>query len=57
LNAIIVDEAERRRMPIIRLEQVCTAAGDFSFSSLVGPSEIGGQKVANAVLAAMSETK
>jgi hypothetical protein len=55
-NTVIVDEAERRQMPIIRLEQICTDAGDLSFTSLVGPTKIGGQKIANAVLAAMLET-
>jgi hypothetical protein len=49
-NGIIVGEAGKRGMEVIRLEQVCTEAGDFSAVSPIEPSAAGGRKIVAAIL-------
>lgn len=50
-NAIIVEEATARNIPVIRLELVCTEDTDFAEISPIEPSAIGGQKIIDAIIA------
>ena len=52
-NAIIVAEAGERAIPVIRLEQVCTEAEDYAAVSPIEPSARGGQKIVDAIVAAL----
>jgi hypothetical protein len=49
-NQVIVAEAGKRGMPVVGLEQICTAEEDFSATSPIEPSTIGGQKIVSALI-------
>lgn len=49
-NEVIVDEADRRNIPVIRLEEVCTEPDDFAAVSPIEPSVQGGQKIVDKIL-------
>jgi hypothetical protein len=48
-NDVILREAFRAVLPVIDLRRVCTDAADYSRSSPIEPSVIGGGKIARAV--------
>jgi hypothetical protein len=48
-NDVILREAFRAGVPVIDLRSVCTDAGDYSKSSPIEPSALGGGKIARAV--------
>lgn len=48
-NDIIVRQATTSRFPLIDLRRVCTEPKDYSSTSPIEPSEIGGSKIARAV--------
>ncbi len=50
-NAAIMSQADRRGIPVLRLDQVCTEAEDFSAVSPIEPSAQGGQKIVDHILA------
>ena len=53
-NEVILEEAERRSISVIRLDQVCDEADDYSSLSPIEPSAKGGQKVVDAIIAAVT---
>jgi hypothetical protein len=48
-NDVILREAFRARVPVLDLRLVCTDAADYSRSSPIEPSVVGGGKIARAV--------
>jgi hypothetical protein len=48
-NDVILREAFRARLPVIDLRLICTEAADYSRSSPIEPSVVGGGKIARAV--------
>jgi len=48
-NDVILREAFRLRIPVIDLRLVCTDAADYSKSSPIEPSVVGGGKIARAI--------
>jgi hypothetical protein len=48
-NDMILRETFRARVPVIDLRLVCTDPGDYSASSPIEPSAVGGGKIARAV--------
>jgi hypothetical protein len=50
-NAAILEQASLRNIPVLRLDQVCTEASDFSAVSPIEPSAQGGQKIVDHILA------
>ena len=54
-NDVILREAFRAAAPILDLRLVCTEAADFSRSSPIEPSAIGGGKIARLVARAVSQ--
>lgn len=55
-NQVMVAEAEKRGIAIIRLEEVCTDPADFSVFSPIEPSAIGGRKIVDAITNYLSNT-
>ena len=53
-NDVIVHEAARARVPVIDLRLVCTEPQDFSAISPIEPSFAGGEKIASAIVAALT---
>ena len=54
-NDVILREAFRVRAPVVDLRFVCTDAADYSPSSPIEPSAIGGGKIARAIRRVMTE--
>ena len=54
-NDVILREAFRAGAPVIDLRLVCTEASDYSRSSPIEPSAIGGGKIARAISRAVTE--
>lgn len=54
-NDVILREAFRASAPLIDLRLVCTEASDYSRSSPIEPSAIGGGKIARAIGRAVTE--
>jgi hypothetical protein len=48
-NDVILREAFGARVPVVDLRLVCTTAADYSRSSPIEPSVVGGGKIARAV--------
>jgi hypothetical protein len=53
-NNAIVEQATRRSVPVIRLDEVCTDVDDFSEVSPIEPSAKGGQKIVDAIISFLS---
>lgn len=49
-NQVILEEADKVRIPVIRLDEVCTEEEDYSKVSPIEPSAIGGQKIVNHLI-------
>jgi hypothetical protein len=54
-NDVILREAFRARMPVIDLRLVCTDAADYSRTSPIEPSAIGGGKIARPIARLVTE--
>jgi hypothetical protein len=52
-NALIVKLAQARGVGVIRLDEICVEAGDFSRMSPIEPSARGGQKIVGGLLSAL----
>ncbi|MEP3845710.1 MAG: SGNH/GDSL hydrolase family protein [Paracoccaceae bacterium] len=52
-NVLILRLAEARKIPVIRLDLVCTDDKDFSEMSPIEPSSQGGQKIVDSILDAL----
>lgn len=50
-NAIILEEAAARGVPVLRLDELLTDAADYSAASPIEPSVQGGAKIAHAIAA------
>ena len=48
-NDVILREAFRVAVPVLDLRLICTEAGDYSRSSPIEPSAVGGGKIARAI--------
>ncbi len=53
-NDVITHEAFRARVPIVELRLVCTEPSDYSDLSPIEPSYTGGEKIASAIIAAVT---
>jgi hypothetical protein len=49
-NEAILEEADKRGIPVVRLERICTEDEDFSAVSPIEPSAVGGQKIVDALI-------
>jgi hypothetical protein len=49
-NTVIIAEAKAAGIPVIRLDELCTSATDFSATSPIEPSSKGGQKIVDHIL-------
>lgn len=49
-NRVILEEAGKLGLPVIRLEEVCTREEDYSKVSPIEPSAIGGQKIVDHLI-------
>ena len=54
-NDVILREAFQARMPVIDLRLVCTDAADYSRTSPIEPSAIGGGKIARSIARLVTE--
>lgn len=54
-NNVIMDEASKRRIPVFRLDEVCTKKADFSAMSPIEPSATGGQKIVDHMINGLGE--
>ena len=52
-NKVIRSEAEKRNIPVISLENVCTEPSDFAKPSPIEPSSKGGQKIVDKIVEQM----
>ena len=55
-NDVIMEEARKRHLGLIKLNEVCTEPEDFSIKSPIEPSAIGGQKIVNAIIRRCGQT-
>lgn len=53
-NAVILAEAGARGVPVIRLEEICTAPEHFSALSPIEPSASGGQAIVDGIIARLA---
>jgi hypothetical protein len=56
-NAAIMGQADRRGMPVLRLDQVCNEPDDFAAVSPIEPSAKGGQKIVDHILAFLGDDR
>jgi hypothetical protein len=54
-NDVILREAFQRSVPVLDLRLVCTDAADYSRSSPIEPSVVGGGKIARAIVRLVTE--
>jgi hypothetical protein len=55
-NNAIIEQADQRSVPVIRLDEVCTEVDDFSKVSPIEPSAKGGQKIVDAIIAFLNRS-
>ncbi len=55
-NDVIVKTAVRNRVSILDLRAICTQESDYSESSPIEPSSVGGNKIALAIASAITDT-
>lgn len=54
-NAVILDEAFKAVVPVIRLDEICVDETDFSSVSPIEPSSTGGQKIVDHIIQVLSQ--
>lgn len=53
-NEVILDEAGRRGVNVLRLDRICTEPDDYSAESPIEPSAKGGRKIVDLIVASLS---